>query len=77
MQIWVDADACPGAIKETLFPAAERERVQVTLVANEHCGFRHRRIFARYKCRLDSTLQTNESLSCSLQRTWLSPPIFR
>ena len=34
MQIWVDADACPGAIKEILFRAAERERVQVTLVAN-------------------------------------------
>lgn len=34
MQIWVDADACPGAIKEILFRAAERERIQVTLVAN-------------------------------------------
>ena len=34
MQIWVDADACPGAIKEILFRAADRERVQVTLVAN-------------------------------------------
>lgn len=34
MQIWVDADACPGVIKDILFRAAERERVQVTLVAN-------------------------------------------
>lgn len=34
MQIWVDADACPGAIKDILFRAADRERVQVTLVAN-------------------------------------------
>jgi uncharacterized protein YaiI (UPF0178 family) len=34
MQIWVDADACPNAIKEILFRAAERARVQVTLVAN-------------------------------------------
>lgn len=34
MQIWVDADACPGAIKDILFRAAERVRVQVTLVAN-------------------------------------------
>ena len=33
MQIWVDADACPGAIKEILFRAAERERVQINLVA--------------------------------------------
>jgi uncharacterized protein len=35
MQIWVDADACPGVIKEILFRAAERARVQVTLVANQ------------------------------------------
>ena len=35
MQIWVDADACPNPIKEILFRAAERERVQVTLVANQ------------------------------------------
>ncbi len=34
MQIWVDADACPGAVKDILFRAAERLRVQVTLVAN-------------------------------------------
>ena len=34
MQIWVDADACPGVIKDILFRAAERERVQITLVAN-------------------------------------------
>ena len=34
-QIWVDADACPGAIKEILFRAAERAQVQVTLVANQ------------------------------------------
>jgi uncharacterized protein len=34
MQIWVDADACPGAIKDILFRAADRARVQVTLVAN-------------------------------------------
>ena len=35
MQIWVDADACPSAIKEILFRAAERQRLQVTLVANQ------------------------------------------
>lgn len=34
-QIWVDADACPLAIKEVLFRAAEREQVPVTLVANQ------------------------------------------
>jgi hypothetical protein len=35
MQIWVDADACPVAIKEILFRAAERRRVALTLVANQ------------------------------------------
>jgi len=35
MNIWVDADACPVVIKEILFRAAERTKVQVTLVANQ------------------------------------------
>lgn len=35
IQIWVDADACPKAIKEILFRAAERLRVPLTLVANK------------------------------------------
>ncbi|MEH6421765.1 YaiI/YqxD family protein [Pseudomonas sp. CGJS7] len=34
-QIWVDADACPGAIKEILFRAAERAGIALTLVANQ------------------------------------------
>ncbi|MEM1141685.1 MAG: YaiI/YqxD family protein [Pseudomonadota bacterium] len=34
MNIWVDADACPVAIKEMLFRAAARTGVQVILVAN-------------------------------------------
>ena len=35
MQIWVDADACPGEIKELLFRAANRTETKVTLVANQ------------------------------------------
>jgi len=35
MNIWVDADACPGVIKEILFRAAERTRIATTLVANQ------------------------------------------
>ncbi|HVF17259.1 MAG TPA: YaiI/YqxD family protein [Steroidobacteraceae bacterium] len=35
MKIWVDADACPGVIKEILFRAAERAKVPMTLVANQ------------------------------------------
>ena len=34
MKIWVDADACPGVIKDILFRVAERRALQVTLVAN-------------------------------------------
>lgn len=33
--VWVDADACPNAIKEVLFRAADRRQVAVTLVANQ------------------------------------------
>lgn len=35
MQIWVDADACPGAVKELLYRAAQRRKIKVTLVANQ------------------------------------------
>jgi len=35
MRIWVDADACPGVIKEILFRAAERVGIPLTLVANK------------------------------------------
>jgi hypothetical protein len=35
MHIWVDADACPGEIKELLFRAANRTETRMTLVANQ------------------------------------------
>ena len=38
MHIWVDADACPLAIKEILYRAAERAQVPMTLVANKPLG---------------------------------------
>lgn len=34
MQIWVDADACPVAVKEILFRSAQRTEIPLTLVAN-------------------------------------------
>lgn len=34
MVVWVDADACPGPIKQILFRAAKRVEVQTVLVAN-------------------------------------------
>jgi hypothetical protein len=35
MRIWVDADACPGTIKDILYRAAERAQIHLTLVANK------------------------------------------
>ena len=35
MKIWCDADACPVAIKEILFKAANRSETELTLVANQ------------------------------------------
>jgi uncharacterized protein len=36
MQVLVDADACPAVIKDMLFRAAQRTKIQVTLVANQY-----------------------------------------
>ncbi len=33
--VWVDADACPRAIKDVLYRAADRRAVSLTLVANQ------------------------------------------
>jgi uncharacterized protein len=35
MPIWVDADACPGVIREILIRAAERSHIAVVFVANK------------------------------------------
>ena len=35
MTIWVDADACPGVIKDILYRAAERTQCPLILVANQ------------------------------------------
>ncbi len=35
MHIWIDADACPGVIKDILFRASERTGIPLTLVANQ------------------------------------------
>ena len=36
MKIWVDGDACPTVIKEILYKAAERTKLNVILVANRY-----------------------------------------
>jgi len=35
MNIWIDADACPNIIKDILFRAAERAKIETVLVANQ------------------------------------------
>ena len=35
MKIWVDADACPVAIKEILYRVANRTQIELTLIANQ------------------------------------------
>jgi uncharacterized protein len=35
MKIWVDADACPGPVKEVISVAANRRRVETIFVANK------------------------------------------
>ena len=35
VKIWVDADACPVAVREIIFRVAKRLRIQTTLVANQ------------------------------------------
>ena len=34
MKIWIDADACPKAIKELLYRLADKRQILLTLVAN-------------------------------------------
>lgn len=34
MKIWVDADACPAAIKEIIYKAVKRTNIPATLVSN-------------------------------------------
>jgi uncharacterized protein YaiI (UPF0178 family) len=35
MKIWIDADACPRVVKEIVFRASERLKIEVCLVANQ------------------------------------------
>ena len=36
MKIWIDADACPKMVKEIIFKASFRLKIDVTLVANSY-----------------------------------------
>ncbi len=41
MKIWVDADACPKTVKEILFRAADRLKIDVIFVANQWLNLPH------------------------------------
>jgi len=41
MQIYVDADACPKVIKEVLYKAVERVKINITLVADQFMQIPH------------------------------------
>lgn len=38
MKIWVDADACPGPIKELIVRAAKHLGINIVFVANKYIG---------------------------------------
>ena len=38
MKIWIDADACPKAVKELVFRASERLKLPVIMVADRRLG---------------------------------------
>ena len=40
-KIWIDADACPKAVKEVVFKAAHRVSVPLILVANSYLSIPH------------------------------------
>jgi uncharacterized protein YaiI (UPF0178 family) len=35
MQVWVDADACPRAVREILIKMANRKKIMVTFISNQ------------------------------------------
>ena len=35
MKIWIDADACPKAVREVALKASEKRRIPLTFVANK------------------------------------------
>lgn len=41
MKIWIDADACPKVIKEVVFKASFKLKIEVVMVANSYMSFPH------------------------------------
>ena len=60
MHIWVDADACPRAVKEILYRAAERVQVPLTLVANKPLQIPRSRFIATVRVAAGFDVADNE-----------------
>jgi uncharacterized protein YaiI (UPF0178 family) len=58
--IWVDADACPKAIKDILFRAAERTQIQLTLIANQEIAIPPSRFIAMHRVAKGFDVADNE-----------------
>jgi uncharacterized protein YaiI (UPF0178 family) len=59
-RIWVDADACPGPIKDILFRAAERTQTPLTLVANHPLPQRHSSLISNVQVSAGFDVADNE-----------------
>jgi uncharacterized protein len=54
MQIWIDADACPKAVKELVFRASARLNIPVCLVANRAIAIPSSPLITRVQVRAGS-----------------------
>ena len=70
MRIWVDADACPAVIKDILYRAAERLKIEMTLVANKALRTPPSRTSERCRCRTGSMWRTATSCASWRRATW-------
>ncbi len=53
MKIWVDADACPGPIKELIVRAAKRLEIDTVFVANKYIGLPESRCLTSVRIGVD------------------------
>lgn len=45
MHLWIDADACPGVVKDITIKAASKRRIKTTFVANQPMGITNDDLF--------------------------------
>lgn len=66
MQIFIDADACPKVIKEILYRAAERTKIQLILVANQFLPTPHSKYIKMLKVAKGFDIADNQILQLML-----------